>query len=605
MQQTAVKAVSVPVSVHLQKYTDFRNNFTIYIDNDLDNLLTDFGKAVIKDRYAVDQESIQEAFARASCAFADDADHAQRLYFYVSHLWFMFASPLLSNGGKTTGLPISCFLNYIEDSREGLAENLTENIWLSTSGGGIGSYFGHVRSNGSPVKGGVSQSTGVIPFIKVVDSQMLAYQQGRMRRGSAAVYLDVAHPEIVEFINIRKMSGDPNRKCRNLHNAVNIPDAFMQAVKEGKMWDLIDPHTQKVIESVDARSLWLDILKIRMETGEPYLHFIDTANKALPKFLKDKGLKIHSSNLCQEIELPTSKDRTAVCCLSSVNLEKFDEWKEHPTFIEDLMRMLDNVLDTFIKDAPAGMHKAIYSAVNSRDVGLGAMGFHSFLQAKKVPFESAVAKSWNHRIFSLINDKSLEASKKLAIEKGEAHDARGYGLRFSHRLAIAPNANSGIMCGNTSPSIEPFRANAFTQKTLSGSFLVKNHNLEKLLTSLGKNTNDVWVTIINKGGSVQHLDFLDKDTKDTYKTAIELNQEWIIEHAADRQQYICQGQSVNLFFPPDIDIATLHKVHFSAWEKGVKGLYYLRSETLHRAENVNISNLKNETVTEGCLGCEG
>jgi ribonucleoside-diphosphate reductase alpha chain len=602
------------------------NGLKITINEDNNKYLTDFGMAVIKDRYTVRGETIQEAFARTACAFADSPEHAQRLYNYVSKLWFMFASPLLSNGGTDRGLAISCFLNYVGDSRESLASNFVENVFLSTNGGGIGTYFGAVRSNGSPVRGGVSQSTGVIPFLKVIDSQMLAYQQGKMRRGSAAVYLDISHPEIREFINIRKPTGgDPNRKCLNLHNAVNITDKFMQAVKEGAKWDLIDPHSELVMDTVDARSLWIDLLKLRMETGEPYLNFIDTANKALPEPLKKLGLKIHSSNLCNEIMLPTNEERTAVCCLSSVNLEKFDEWKDDELFIEDLMRMLDNVLEDFINTAPKEMHKAVNSARSERSVGLGAMGFHSYLQSKSVPFESAMAQSWNKRMFKHMFSKSFDASIKLGTERGEAPDMKGTGHRFAHRHALAPNANSGIMCGNTSPSIEPYRANIFNQKTLTGTFTVKNRNLERLLEEKGLNTKEVWSSITANRGSVQHLDSLSSEEKDVFKTAIELDQDWIIQHASDRQIYICQGQSVNLFFSPEVDINTLHKVHYNAWHKGLKGLYYLRSETLQRVENVvttssstatpivvNASNLSNEmenlqSVEEepSCLGCSG
>lgn len=599
----------------------------IKIDYSKDSLIDEFGLITIKERYLVGEEkSPQEGFARAAAAFADDAEHAQRLYDYVSKHWFMYSTPVLSNGGTNRGLAISCYLNALEDSRAGIAAHYTENIWLSSMGGGIGSYWGNLRSTGTKTSTG-NKTSGVIPFVKVVDSIMLAAHQGSTRRGSAAVYLDISHPEVEEWVVMRKpMGGDPNRKTLNLHNAINITDDFMRAVESGNLWKLIDPHSKEIVKTVDARTLWKAILNTRAETGEPYLFFIDTANRVLPKSLKDIGLKIHNSNLCVEVALPTGIDprngqmRTAVCCLSSVNLEKFDEWEKHPTFIEDLMKMLDNVLTSYIETAPDTHENAVYSARMERSVGLGALGLHSFFQKKMIPFESLAARAWNVHMFNHIQQKSDEASLKLGSERGEAPDMVGTGHRFAHRRAVAPNASSSILCGNISPSIEPIPANAFQQKTLSGLFVLRNKYLTKLLEEKGMNTSEVWKDIAIHKGSVQHLDFLSDYEKDVFKTAIELDQMTIVRLASDRAGYIDQAQSVNLFFPADASAKEVHEAHFGAWQGGVKSLYYYRSEATKRAE---LAGLKKERAAikldlqpanddgmyqareEDCLSCQG
>ena len=556
----------------------------IDIDITKDNLLPRNAVDILKDRYLLPTEnSPQEAFARACMYFADDKAHAERLYKYVSNLWFMFASPLLSNGGTERGLPISCFLNYVPDSREGLAAHYTENIWLSSIGGGIGGYWGHIRSQGQSTSKG-NKTTGVIPFMHVVDSQMVAFNQGATRRGSYASYMDISHPEIIEFIDMRKPAGgDINRKNLNLHHAVIVPDKFMWAVEKDEDWTLIDPNSKDKVKTIKARSIWIKILEARISTGEPYIMFIDTVNKALPKELKDKGLKVHHSNLCSEITLPTNEERTAVCCLSSVNLEYFDEWEKEELFIEDLMRMLDNTLTKFIKGAPLTMKKAIISAESERSVGLGAMGFHSYLQRNGMALNSPMAMGPNVKIFKHIKKKCDEVNLKLGKERGEAPDLKGTGKRFAHMIAIAPNASSSIICGNTSPSIEPLRANAFTQKTLSGSFLIKNKYLKKLLEEKGKDTKDVWKTIISGRGSVESLDFLNAQERNIFKTAIEVDQAWLVDLASERQKYICQAQSLNLFFPPDVNVRRLNNVHKRAWYKKLKTLYYCRSEAIKRA----------------------
>ena len=561
----------------------------INIDTTKDNLLPRNAVDILKDRYLLPTEdSPQEALARACTYFADDKAHAERLYKYVSNLWFMFASPLLSNGGTERGLPISCFLNYVPDSREGLAAHYTENIWLSSMGGGIGGYWGHIRSQGQSTSKG-NKTTGVIPFMHVVDSQMVAFNQGATRRGSYASYMDISHPEIIEFIEMRKPAGgDINRKNLNLHHAVIVPDKFMWAVEKDEDWTLIDPNSKDKVKTVKARSIWIKILEARISTGEPYIMFIDTVNKALPKELKDKGLKVHHSNLCSEITLPTNEERTAVCCLSSVNLEYFDEWSKEELFIEDLMRMLDNTLTKFIKSAPLTMKKAITSAESERSVGLGAMGFHSYLQRNGIALNSPMAMGPDVKIFKYIKKKCDVVNLKLGKERGEAPDLKGTGKRFAHMIAIAPNASSSIICGNTSPSIEPLRANAFTQKTLSGSFLIKNKYLKKLLEEKGKNTKDVWKIIISNRGSVESLDFLNAQERNVFKTAIEVDQAWLVDLASERQKYICQAQSLNLFFPPDVNVRRLNNVHKRAWYKKLKTLYYCRSEAIKRAENISI-----------------
>ena len=578
------------------------------IDKTKDDLLPQNAVDILRDRYMLpEEESAQESFARACMAFADNKAHAERLYKYVSNLWFMFASPLLSNGGTDRGLPISCFLNYVPDSREGLASHYTENIWLSSMGGGIGGYWGHIRSQGQSTSKG-NKTTGVIPFMHVVDSQMVAFNQGATRRGSYASYMDVSHPEIIEFIEMRKPTGgDINRKNLNLHHGINIPDKFMRAVEDDKDWDLIDPNSKQKVKTLKARSIWIKILEARMTTGEPYLMFIDTVNRGLPKELKDKGLKVNHSNLCSEITLPTSEDRTAVCCLSSVNLEYFDEWSKDETFIEDIVRMLDNTLTDFIKKAPDNMWRAVNSAKSERSIGLGAMGFHSHLQRNGIALQSPMSMGPNIKIFKHIKKKCDEANLLLGKERGEAPDLKGTGKRFSHMTAIAPNASSSIICGNTSPSIEPLRANAFSQKTLSGSFLIKNKYLEKLLEEKGKNTKDVWKSIISSRGSVDSFDFLTAQEKNVFKTAIEIDQAWLVDLAAERQKYICQAQSLNLFFPPDVNVRRLNNVHKRAWVKKLKTLYYCRSEAIKRAENISIKierKVRQDSEEEECVMCQ-
>ena len=586
----------------------------IEIDYSKDSLLDEFSLRTLQERYMIPGESSpQEAFARAAEAFADDEAHAQRLYDYVSKQWFMFATPVLSNGGTQRGLPISCFLNYVDDSREGITEHYTENAYLSSFGGGIGGSWSSVRSQGTKTSKG-SESTGVIPFMKVVDAEMLAFSQGVTRRGSYASYLHMSHPEIEEFLDIRKPTGgDTNRKCLNLHHGVVIPDSFMEiiyrATKEDGFddsWDLIDPHSQQVKKTVSARTLWVKLLQNRMETGEPYLMFEDAVQEGLPEFQQNKGLRVNHSNLCSEITLATNDERTAVCCLSSVNLEHFDEWSKIPAFIPDLVRMLDNVLTAFIKDAPSQLEKARFSAMRERSIGLGAMGFHAYLQKNNVPFEGMWATSNNMKMFSYIKDKAVEATRQLAVERGACPDDDTCEVRNAHLLAIAPNASSSIICGNTSPSIEPFRANAFTQKTKSGSHLHKNKYLEQVLIEHDKNTPEVWQSIVTNKGSVQQLDFLSEDEKNIFKTAVEINQSWVIEHAAMRQEFICQSQSVNLFFPPDVNKGDLHNAHMLAWAKNMKTLYYLRSEAISRADSVS-NQVKREIIfeQEGCLSCEG
>lgn len=561
----------------------------IQLDRSRDALLTDFGKKTLEDRYLLPGESYQDMFARVATAYADDAEHAQRVYDYMSKLWFMPATPVLSNGGADRGLPISCFLNAVGDSLDGIQSVWNENVALASNGGGIGTYWGGVRSIGEKVKG-QGQTSGIIPFIRVMDSLTLAISQGSLRRGSAAVYLDVHHPEIEEFLEIRKPSGDFNRKSLNLHHGINITDAFMEAVRDGKTFDLLSPKNGEVIKTVDARNLWQKILEIRLQTGEPYLIFSDTVNKAMPRHQQELGLKVKQSNLCSEIMLHTGADhlgidRTAVCCLSSVNAETFLEWREEPRFIEDLMRFLDNVLEDFIRRAPPEMKAAVYSARRERSVGLGLMGFHSFLQAQGVAFESAMAKSWNMRLFKHLRREADKASRVLAEEKGPCEDAaeRGVMERFSHKLAIAPTASISIICGGTSAGIEPIPANIYTHKTLSGSFAVKNPYLEEVLEAKGLNTDAVWNSILEEEGSVQHLDGLTEDEKAIFKTAFELDQRWVVELAADRTPEICQAQSVNLFIPGDVDKWDLHMLHWRAWEQGMKSLYYLRSKSVQRA----------------------
>lgn len=589
----------------------------VEVDRSRDALLTDFGKTTLEDRYLLPGESYQDMFARVATAYADDAEHAQRVYDYISRLWFMPATPVLSNGGADRGLPISCFLNAVNDSLDGIQGVWNENVALASNGGGIGTYWGGVRSIGEKVKG-AGQTSGIIPFIRVMDSLTLAISQGSLRRGSAAVYLDIHHPEIEEFLEIRKPSGDFNRKSLNLHHGLSITDEFMEAVRDGAPFGLRSPKTGEVLREVDARSLWQKILEIRLQTGEPYLIFSDTVNRSMPQHQRDLGLSVRQSNLCSEIMLHTGvdhlgKERTAVCCLSSVNAETFLEWRDHPTFIEDVMRFLDNVLEDFIIRAPSSMANAIYAARRERSVGLGLMGFHSFLQSQNVPFESAMAKSWNMRLFKHLRRQCDAASRVLAAERGPCPDAaeRGVMERFSHKLAIAPTASISIICGGTSAGIEPIPANIYTHKTLSGTFAVRNPYLERLLEARGHNTPSVWDSILENEGSVQHLDVLTQDEKDVFKTAFELDQRWVIELAADRTPDICQSQSVNIFLPGDVDKWDLHMLHWSAWEQGCKSLYYLRSKSVQRAAHAGAEAAASielvdagRTDYEECLACQ-
>jgi ribonucleoside-diphosphate reductase alpha chain len=554
-----------------------------------DALLTDFGKETLKDRYLLPGETCQDLFARVAAAYADDADHAQRLYDYISNLWFMPATPVLSNGGTGRGLPISCYLNSVSDSLEGIVGTWNENVWLAARGGGIGTYWGRVRGIGEPV-GLNGKTSGIIPFVRVMDSLTLAISQGSLRRGSAAVYLDISHPEIEEFLEIRKPSGDFNRKALNLHHGVLVTDAFMEAVRAGTAFDLVSPKTGEKRGQVEARALFQKLVETRLATGEPYIIFIDHVNNAMPRHQRDLGLKVTTSNLCSEITLPTGtdhlgNDRTAVCCLSSLNFETWDDWHGDPHFIEDVMRFLDNVLTDYIDRAPTEMARARYSCTRERSVGLGVMGLHSFLQARNIPFESALAKSWNLKMFRHIRARVDEASMLLAAERGACPDAEERGVleRFSCKMAIAPTASISIICGGTSACIEPIPANIYTHKTLSGSFSVRNPYLEKLLIEKAKNSDSVWNSILEQGGSVQHLDFLSAEEKATYRTAFEIDQRWLLELAGDRTPYIDQAQSLNLFIPADVEKWDLLMLHFRAWELGIKSLYYLRSKSIQRA----------------------
>lgn len=594
--------------------------FAVEVDHSRDALLTDFGKETLKDRYLLPGESYQDLFVRVASAYADDAGHAQRLYDYISKLWFMPATPVLSNGGTGRGLPISCYLNSVDDSLEGIVDTWNENVWLAARGGGIGTYWGSVRGIGEPV-GLNGKTSGIIPFVRVMDSLTLAISQGSLRRGSAAVYLDINHPEIEEFLEIRKPSGDFNRKALNLHHGVLITDAFMEAVRNGEEWILRSPKDGSERAKVDARALFQKLVETRLATGEPYIVFADHVNKAMPRHHRELGLKVSTSNLCSEITLPTGRDhlgndRTAVCCLSSLNLETWDEWNGDKQFIEDVMRALDNVLQDYIDRAPPEMARAKYSAERERSVGLGVMGFHSFLQARNIPFESAMAKSWNLKMFKHIRAKADEASMLLGSERGPCPDAaeRGVMERFSCKMAIAPTASISIICGGTSACIEPIPANIYTHKTLSGSFSIRNPYLEKLLIEKSKNSDAVWNSILEKGGSVQHLDFLGQDEKDTYKTSFEIDQRWLLELAADRTPYIDQSASLNLFIPADVEKWDLLMLHFRAWELGIKSLYYLRSKSVQRAgfaggvEADNTPDLRQIEVEakdyDECLACQ-
>ena len=566
----------------------------VRVERGRDALLTDFGRATLDDRYLMPGEGYQDLFARVASYYGDDAGHAQRLYDYMSQFWFMPSTPVLSNGGTSRGLPISCFLNEASDSLDGIVNLWNENVWLASRGGGIGSYWGNLRSIGEKV-GQNGKTSGVIPFIRVMDSLTLAISQGSLRRGSAAVYLPISHPEIEEFVEMRRPTGgDPNRKALNLHHGLLVPDAFMRAVEADEAWPLLSPKDGSVVRKVQARALWIRILTARIETGEPYLVFSDHVNRALPEHQKLSGLEVKTSNLCSEITLPTGLDqhgreRTAVCCLSSLNLETWNEWHANPRFIEDVMRFLDNVLQDFIDHASPGMERATYAAMRERSVGLGVMGFHSFLQIQGVPFEGVVAKVWNRRMFKHIREQADAASRLLAAERGPCPDAAEWGVqeRFSHKIAIAPTASISIITGCTSPGIEPIAANVFLQKTLSGSFTVRNRHLQMLLARKGQDTDEVWSSITLNKGSVQHLDFLDEQEKAVYRTAFELDQRWIVEHAADRTPFICQSQSVNLFLPANVHKRDLHQIHMLAWKRGVKSLYYCRSLSIQRADNVS------------------
>ena len=589
----------------------------IKIDLERDKLFDELGVKRLKESYMrEDEESPQHRFAYVSKTFGSNEEHAQRLYDYSSKHWLSYSTPILSFGRSKRGMPISCFLNYIEDTAEGLVENLSETNWLSMLGGGVGIGFG--------IRSADDKSTGVMPHLKMYDASSLAYRQGRTRRGSYAAYLDISHPDITSFIELRKPTGDPNVRCLNLHHGINIPDSFMEIIERCMLdpnanddWQLKDPHTGEVRDVVSAKNLWQQILELRMHTGEPYIHFIDTSNRKLPQWLKDKGLKVHQSNLCSEIILPTNEQRTAVCCLSSLNLETYDEWKNNKLFLRDVAEMLDNVLQYFIDNAPNTIARAKFSASQERSIGVGALGFHAYLQKLGIPFEGVMAKVTNNQIFKHIKKGLDHANLDLGKERGEAPDAVGTGRRFSHVMAIAPNASSSIIMGNTSPSIEPYRANAYRQDTLSGSFLNKNKWLDKIIKEKAKDENDyndIWSSIIANDGSVQHLDILSDVEKDVFKTSMEIDQRWVIELAADRQELIDQAQSLNLFFRPDAHIKYIHAIHFTAWKKGLKTLYYCRSEKIGKADKVSkrierqiIKELDMTQVAGGeiCLACEG
>ena len=599
----------------------FQNDkgITIRIDRTKDSKLTDFGKATLSDRYLGQNESYQDLFARVASIYADDNLHAQRLYNYISNLWFMPATPILSNGGNERGLPISCFLNEAGDSLSSILDLWNENVWLAAKGGGIGSYWGNLRSIGEKI-GRVGKTSGIIPFIKVMDSLTMAISQGSLRRGSAACYLPIDHPEIEEFIEMRRPTGgDPNRKALNLHHGVLVTDAFMRAVETNSEWALKSPKDEIIQSTLSARNLWIRLLMARVETGEPYIIFIDTVNRQIPQHHKLAGLNVKTSNLCSEITLPTGidkdgNDRTAVCCLSSLNLETYEEWKDQPNFIEDVMRFLDNVLTDFITRAPDSFKDAKYSATRERSVGLGVMGFHSFLQKNSIPLESVMSKVWNSKIFEHIQIKVDQASKKLAKERGACPDAEEYGFkeRFSNKTAIAPTASISIISGGASPGVEPVAANSYTHKTLSGSYNVRNRYLKKVLEKYRKNDDETWSTITTNQGSVEHLDFLTRNEKDVFKTAFEIDQKWIVELGADRTPFVSQSQSINIFLPADVHKKELHQVHFQAWKKGLKSLYYCRSKSIQRAENINkglstgaaITKTKEDQDNEECLSCQ-
>jgi ribonucleoside-diphosphate reductase alpha chain len=596
---------------------------TIRIDRSRDSKLTDFGKATLVDRYLNEGESYQDLFARVASTYADDNLHGQRIYNYMSNLWFMPSTPVLSNAGTERGLPISCFLNEASDSLNGIVDLWSENVWLAAKGGGIGSYWGNLRSIGEQV-GRVGKTSGIMPFIKVMDSLTLAISQGSLRRGSAACYLPIDHPEIEEFIEMRRPTGgDPNRRALNLHHGVLVTDAFMRAVELDEQWPLKSPHDGTVQSSMSARNLWIRLLTARVETGEPYIVFIDTVNRMIPQHHKLAGLTVKTSNLCSEITLPTGidksgRDRTAVCCLSSLNLETYDEWKDEKIMLEDIMKFLDNVLTDFITRAPESFSDATYAAMRERSVGLGVMGFHSFLQKNSIPIESVMAKVWNNKMFKQIDKEVNAASVKLAEERGPCPDAADYGImeRFSNKTAIAPTASISIICGGASPGIEPVAANSYTHKTLSGSFNVRNKYLKQILAKYEKDTDEVWSSITTNQGSISHLDFLSDLEKDVFKTAFEIDQRWLIDHSADRTPYVSQAQSLNVFLPADVHKKDLHQIHFQAWKKGLKSMYYCRSKSIQRAEVINqtVANAaKNQPAEasngeaanyEECLSCQ-
>jgi ribonucleoside-diphosphate reductase alpha chain len=591
----------------------------IKVDYSQDSLFDELGVKRLKESYMKEEEnSPQERFAYVSKAFSSNEEHAQRLYNYSSKHWLSYSTPILSFGRSKRGLPISCFLPYLDDSAEGLVDTLSEVNWLSMLGGGVGIGLG--------IRSADDKSVGIMPHLRTYDASSLAYRQGRTRRGSYAAYLDISHPDILIFLEMRKPTGDQNMRCLNLHHGINITDDFMLLIEKCMLdhdaddtWELKDPHSGEVRDKVSARELWQRVLEMRMMTGEPYLHFIDTSNRAMPEFQKKLGLSIKQSNLCSEIILPTDKERTAVCCLSSLNLEYFDEWKNDKLFLRDTAEMLDNVLQYFIDNAPDYISRARFSAIQERSIGVGALGFHAYLQRNGIPFESALATSSNNKIFKHIREGLNEANLQLGAERGEAPDARGTGLRFSHLMAIAPNASSSIIMGNTSPSVEPYRANAYRQDTLSGAYLNKNKYLDKLIkekcdADSKLDYQEIWSSIIANDGSVQHLDFLDEWTKDVYKTSMEIDQRWIVDHAANRQNYIDQAQSINLFFRPDVNVKYLHAVHFQAWKQGLKTLYYCRSEKLAKADKVSKRierkvieeiDLKALATEDVCLACEG
>ena len=596
---------------------------TIRIDRSRDSKLTDFGKATLVDRYLNEGESYQDLFARVASTYADDNLHGQRIYNYMSNLWFMPSTPVLSNAGTERGLPISCFLNEASDSLNGIVDLWSENVWLAAKGGGIGSYWGNLRSIGEQV-GRVGKTSGIMPFIKVMDSLTLAISQGSLRRGSAACYLPIDHPEIEEFIEMRRPTGgDPNRRALNLHHGVLVTDAFMRAVELDEQWPLKSPHDGTVQSSMSARNLWIRLLTARVETGEPYIVFIDTVNRMIPQHHKLAGLTVKTSNLCSEITLPTGidksgRDRTAVCCLSSLNLETYDEWKDEKIMLEDIMKFLDNVLTDFITRAPESFSDATYAAMRERSVGLGVMGFHSFLQKNSIPIESVMAKVWNNKMFKQIDKEVNAASVKLAEERGPCPDAADYGImeRFSNKTAIAPTASISIICGGASPGIEPVAANSYTHKTLSGSFNVRNKYLKQILAKYEKDTDEVWSSITTNQGSISHLNFLSDLEKDVFKTAFEIDQRWLIDHSADRTPYVSQAQSLNVFLPADVHKKDLHQIHFQAWKKGLKSMYYCRSKSIQRAEVINqtvADAAKNQPAEasngeaanyEECLSCQ-